>query len=196
MDDIAATVPPHLAQSPVIGAATPMCQAEGGWATRPRLTVVATDEMDVVTAAGGLLFDRAATTWDITVYLAACRDDRALRILGVAAHHLDGETELNAGPQWPDGIVASARLYESDARVRNHIAAASRGHRTEVAIWGGEWPTELGHRVGRVKHQLSVAAIAFKRHAVRAAGAPALVPVSPTETFCTGKRRCNIVDPP
>ncbi|WP_343575423.1 hypothetical protein [Mycobacterium sp.] len=51
---------------------------------RYRLDVVAADVADVVTFAGGWLFDRAMAGWDVTVLVADHVDERPLRILGPA----------------------------------------------------------------------------------------------------------------
>jgi hypothetical protein len=165
--------------------------AHPGLATRHRLTVLAWHAADVVSGAGGLVFDRVGGGWAVEVYLAERADQRPLRILGVDARDLsDG---FDAPSVWPDALVVAGELYERDVRVRNHFGAASRRRCTEIAIWGGSWPRGLEPGIGRVEHRLSTAAMAFKPYALEAAGA---VPrCGPTESFRTGKRRFTLAAP-
>jgi hypothetical protein len=153
------------------------------------MTVYAGDAAEVVTAAGGLIFDRVGNGWHVDVYLAERADQRPLRILGADTHELSGGSDT-APAEWPDAIVVAAELNERDAQVRNHFGAASRRPDTEVAMWGGDWPISLGAGGGRVEHRLSYAAQAFKVYAMAAAGATP--PSVPTESFSSSVRRFTI----
>ena len=56
---------------------------------RYRLDVVAPSVIEVVTHAGGWLFDRVMAGWDVSVYIADRTDVRPLQILGAQAHDLE-----------------------------------------------------------------------------------------------------------
>ena len=163
-----------------------------GRATRHRLTVLAIDAIDVVISAGGFVFDRASSGWEIDVYLAEPGDIRPLRILGVNARELLPNT-LAAPTEWPDALMISGELYKANRDVCRYFDAASHSQLTEVAIWGGERPAALASDVRRVEHQLSIAARAFKAHSLKAAGVHPLAKA--TESFHSGPYRCSIAAP-
>jgi hypothetical protein len=169
----------------------PAQHSDPGRATRHRLTVLACHTADVVSSAGGLVFDRVGGGWEVEVYLAEPADQRPLHILGIDARELSAG--LDSFAVWPDAVVVAAELYERDVRVRNYVGAASRQRCTEVAIWGGSWPMGLEPGIGWVEHRLSTAAMAFKPHALEAAGAKPRC--GPTERFRSGKRRFTIAAP-
>ncbi len=158
-------------------------------ATRHRLTVLAADAIDAVTGAGGLIFDRASSGWDVDVYLAEPGGERPLRILGISSPGLLPDA-LAGSIDCPDSLVIAGELYKADENVRRLFNAASRNRRTEVAIWGDGWPAELASGIGRVEHQLSTAARAFKAHSMHAAGVQSLVQA--TESFHSGAHRCSV----
>lgn len=168
--------------------------SEGGFAIRHHLMVLATDCADAVAAAGGLIFDRVGAGWDVQIYLEQAHepaDDRALQILGIRKRL----PTLDIAPdRWPDFILVSAKMYADNTAVRRLFGVAARRPRTEVAIWGGEWPTGLEPGIGGVEHRLSVAAKAFKSHALTAVGLPETM-ASETESFRNGKRRFEIAAP-
>lgn len=159
---------------------------------RYRLDVVASSVIDVVTFAGGWLFDRAMAGWDVTVLLTDHPDDRPLHILG--ARTLDLETALaSVGSRHrPQALAAAADLIGSDPRVRSGVLLALDHGVTEVTLWGRTWPAELDDSVGAVQHRLSMAAQMFKGRALAAAGSAA-TPVGPTETFRSGLMACPSV---
>ena len=163
-----------------------------GWATRHRLTVLAADAIDAVTNAGGLIFDRASSGWNVDVYLAEPGEERPLRILGVSSHGLLPGA-LTGSTECPDALVIAGELYKVNSNVCRFFNAASRNHFTEVAMWGGKWPAELASGVGRVEHHLSLAARAFKAHSMDAAGVQPLVEA--TESFHSGAHLCSIAAP-
>jgi hypothetical protein len=150
------------------------------------VTVLAEDSAAVVTAAGGLIFDRARAGWKVQTYLVSPGDERPLRIVGVSQ---TGHAGLGASGEQlehlPDALVVSASLYTANSIARRYVAAACRSQRVEVAMWGNEWPTSLVPGIGPVEHQLSSAAREFKRHAMVAAGVPP--ETTPTESFHSGK---------
>jgi hypothetical protein len=156
---------------------------------RYRLDVVAATVLDVVTFAGGWLFDRSMAGWDVTVLVANHPDDRPLQILG--ARVLDLEEVLmsvQTRPR-PQALAAAADLFGCDSRVRQGVLQALDHGVTEVTLWGPrreeDWPAELDESVGLVQHQLSAAARIFKAQALAAAALP-FGSVDHTEVFRSG----------
>jgi hypothetical protein len=165
---------------------------EPGYATTHRLTVLAGNSADAVAHAGGLIFDRTGAGWDVGIHLTTHEPDdiRALRILGVRKLL---RTMDFAPAEWPDVLIVAADVYSGDAQARRIFTAATRRQRTEVAMWGGEWPANLAPGIGPLEHRLSTAARAFKAHALGAAG---LVPAADdAEQFQCGQHRFDVAAP-
>jgi hypothetical protein len=140
---------------------------------RKQLAVIAPSLDEVVRYAGGWLFDLVSAGWDGKVLTTDRADPRPLQILG--ARVCDLETTL-AGP--PDGwclhaIMAEAKLYRSDLRIRRMVYRARREDLTELMLWGDDWPEGPDGTTGPVRYRLSMAARAFKAHALAAAAIPA-----------------------
>ncbi|WP_319435645.1 hypothetical protein [Mycobacterium sp. RTGN5] len=141
-----------------------------GWpAKKYRLTVLGASVADVVSCAGGWLFDRATMGWDIAVAIAECPDDRPIRILGSRLIDFNQALSKSALADSPHAVAVAVGLYERDARVRRYADRQIAGRQTEVAMWGRDWPTEL-YRLRPMEHHLSAAAQAFKSQAMAAAG--------------------------
>ena len=139
---------------------------------RKQLAVITPNLDEVVRYAGGWLFDLVAAGWEGKVLTADRADPRPLQILG--ARVCDLETVL-AGPRsdWClHAIMAEAKLYRSDVRVRRMVYRARREDLTELMLWGDDWPEGPGGTAGPVRHRLSMAARAFKAHALAAAAIP------------------------
>ena len=155
---------------------------------RYRLDIVAPSVIEVVSSAGGWVFDRVMAGWDVRVLVADRCDDRALQILG--ADTADLETALASGlvgPR-PHALAVATELYDRDDRVRDGVRQALESGQTEVTLWGQTWPAEL-ERVDSVEHRLSVAARAFKAQALAAASAPSDC-IALTEMFRSGTPAC------
>ncbi|ABM14980.1 MULTISPECIES: hypothetical protein [Mycolicibacterium] len=153
---------------------------------RYRLDVVAPNVADAVRCAGGWVYDRVMAGWDVTVLVGADEDVRPLEILGAAT--LDLESVLAAWEQrpHPQTVAVAAGLFGRDERVRRGVLGALEQGGTEVTLWGGPVPSELGGSVDPVQHRLSAAARAFKAAALAAACGAATEPVGLSETFCCG----------
>ena len=160
-------------------------------ATRPRLVVEAEDVLDAVTAAGGLIFDRASAGWEVEVRLVSCEDDRPLRILGVQP--TDVANGSAAEEDTADALIVAASMLRSNEAAGTRFLAAASADTAELAVWGGEWPRGLQQGIGPVEHRLSLSAQAFKLHALKAAG------VAPerctTESFHSGHRLIDVAAP-
>jgi hypothetical protein len=121
---------------------------------------------EVVSSAGGWLFDQVMAGWDVTVITADQGDPRPLRILGVRSRDLDTIlTTPNLGPCL-EAIAVRTELYDRDERVRRMVLAAAEAGNAEVRLWGEKWPTDFDDSSAAVSHTLSLAARAFKAQAM------------------------------
>ncbi len=156
---------------------------------RYRLDVVAASVADVVTFAGGWMFDRVMAGWDVTVLIADGEDVRPINILG--AETLDLETALSMWAQrpHPHTLAVSADLFARDSRIRRGVLDALEHGTTEVTLWGEPLPTELERTVDSVQHPLSAAARAFKGQALNALAQP-MGSVGSAEVFRSGMTNC------
>jgi hypothetical protein len=130
--------------------------------------VIAPSPVEAVTFAGGWVFDRVMAGWDATVVTVGGTDFRALRILG--SNSVDLERVLEAGgliPK-PHALAIDAGLCGSDARVRQMVETAVADGIDEVMLWSDCPPAGQVVGLGQVQHRLSVAALAFKAHALTA----------------------------
>ena len=144
------------------------------------MTLIASSVTDVVTSAGGWLFDRRMAGWQVTVLVPDRVGERALQILGGTALDLDaGLAEIADDPERAATLAVAADIYAADERVRRYVSASDRGH-AEVALWGDAGA--LGQNVSAVTYRLSAAARAFKAQALLAAGIPD-DPVAATEAL-------------
>jgi hypothetical protein len=150
---------------------------------RNRAAVVAPTVAAAVDCLGGWIFDRTAAGCETVVLLPDPGDTRALDILGAKAIAL-ADAPVRAG--WTadlDILAAAVDIYLADARVRDEVLAR-RDHRTRrTYLWGREPAVEFGDGFALVNtHKVSLAAQAFKRAALDAAGVPAGSP-SAAETL-------------
>jgi hypothetical protein len=135
---------------------------------RYQFRVVAASVADVVTAIGGLIFDRAMAGWDVSVVVDGDGvDDRPIRILGGRV------TTLSAPPRPHTLAVATDVLARSEA-VRRMVLDARSDVATEVLLWGRRRPPHLNCKFVPLLHQPSAAAHVFKSHALTAGGAHAV----------------------
>lgn len=146
---------------------------------RYELDVIGAGVADVVACAGGWLFDRVMSGWNVTVAVPQGRDMAPLRILGVRTVALD--TLVGTRPAIR-ALAVAGPMCNADDMVRELVGAALSSARAEVTLWGDAWVPALGSRGAAVRHELSSAARVFKTQAFSAAGADA-VSVAPFETF-------------
>ncbi len=138
---------------------------------RPRLTAIALSVSEVVRSAGGWLFDQGLAGWDVSVLTTDHGDARPLRIIGASGHDLDIvlASPVDLG-MCLHAIAAPAELYDSDKRVRRMVHNALQAGSAELRLWGDERPANLHPGMVPVRYRLSVAARAFKVHALSATG--------------------------
>jgi hypothetical protein len=149
---------------------------------RYRLDVVAPSVVEVVTHAGGWLFDRVMAGWDVTVFVADDADIRPLRILGTQTLGLDHAFASLDDRRRPQALAVATDLFGSDLRARQRVLKALDHGLTEVTLWGDLRHVGLDDSTHSVQHRLSEAARVFKAQALAAAGAPD-ASVGCTETF-------------
>jgi hypothetical protein len=142
---------------------------------------MASSAVDLVTAAGGWLFDRSMAGCDVTAALAERADERALQILGVQTADID-DVLTSQLCDVESALAVSADLYRADARVRQAVLDTLDAGLTNLVMWGDAWPDEFDGLGGCAHHRLSIAARAFKAQALIAASTPA-GSVTALETF-------------
>ncbi|MCX5044873.1 hypothetical protein OG921_17030 [Aldersonia sp. NBC_00410] len=134
-----------------------------------RLDVIGHDVAEVISAAGGTLFDRALGGWDVCVYATDGGDSRALRILGLTGLPLEeGISSAKAGPR---ALAVSAAALATDERVRDYLSAVLECGDVEVTIFGEGLPS-MTTASGPARRRMSLAARAFKGYALDAAAIP------------------------
>lgn len=136
---------------------------------RYRLDVIALDVAGLVGGAGGWLYHRAATGWDVQVMVPPDQDLRPLQILGVQTADLETELAAPAAEAAGHGLAVVAGAFAADPRIRRRVQLALQRSLTEVVLWGDSWPVAVDHRLSTVQHLPTVAGRAFKRQALAAA---------------------------
>jgi hypothetical protein len=160
-------------------------RARAGTVLWHEMTVIASTVADVVTSAGGWLYDRRMAGWQVNVLLSDRAGERALRILGAEALDLSGDLQsITDEPDRAATVAVAADVYAADERVRRFVSGSDRS-RAEVALWGDM--ASLDQEVSSVSYRLSAAAKVFKSHALTAVGLPC-EPVAATESLF----RCGV----
>jgi hypothetical protein len=108
----------------------------------------------------------------VTAALAHRTDDTALQILGLDTVDLDDARQSRLCDH-DSALAVSAELYREDARVRETVLDLLDAGVTNLVMWGDTWPPGFDGLGDPVHHRLSIAAHAFKAHALIAAAAPA-----------------------
>ncbi|HEX2214626.1 MAG TPA: hypothetical protein VHH12_14475 [Mycobacterium sp.] len=141
------------------------------------LTVIAADVSSVVAAAGGWLCDRVRAGWQVTVVVPAGQDLRALQIMGVRAESAPSVVEV-LRERYAAAWAVDATVLDSDDDVRREVRRALKQGRTEVTVWGSSKLCASDRRFTAVRHRLSTAARAFKKHALLTCGRDRDVPTA------------------
>jgi hypothetical protein len=137
---------------------------------------------DVVSAAGGWLFDRGLAGCEVSVLFTDGPNDRALRILGAHAIELASAMASEVLGLQPDILAVAGDLFQHDARVRHSVLETIDAGLTHVMMWGDELPPEFDGLVKPVEYRPTIAARAFKESALAAAGV-SQKPTGHIETF-------------
>lgn len=159
------------------------CDSTAEFTIRHRLEVVAPTVVDAVEFAGGLVCDRAIAGWAATVIVAEESDPTPLQILGAQVVGLDDVLNSTVNEPDPHTVVVAADLIDSDARVRRGVLWTLTRRGIEVMLWGEPRHASIANRrFALVEHRLTVAARAFKAHAL-AATVHADAPIAVSERF-------------
>jgi hypothetical protein len=147
---------------------------------RYRFHVVAPDVDDAVARAGGLICDRAMAGWDVTVLVAGDAEGAAIQMLGATVASLgtpstaglepvrrEREGAPPAAPP-PQLLAVAADLFVGDDAVRDLVLGAMGHGATELLLWGRRPPPGLNSSYRETGYRPSVAALAFKAHALAA----------------------------
>jgi len=145
-----------------------------------QLDVTACDVTDVVRHAGGWLYDRAMSGWDVSVLVTTAGDVTPLRILGLRTQRLESEDDPTA-PPLALALAVSTDALAANSLLREDVLRAMKRGLGEVTLWGAPGTSGFDRGVESVEHVLSSAARAFKAHALRAAGLDE--PVGAVEVF-------------
>lgn len=149
---------------------------------RYRLMVVAPDIAELVTVAGGWIFDRAMAGWDVTALVNEGSDVRPLRILGVVTASLESALSTDGPVVQPSAISIAGHYFSSDPRIRDLIRRIAGGGATELTVWGDACPSDFRASLRLVSYEPTSAARVFKKHALAAAGCLDRA-VEPNESF-------------
>lgn len=158
---------------------------------RYQLVVIAADPVDAVRRAGALMCDHAMAGWDVTLVLSATATDaatvRPARILGADQLPWEAGAALLDEPVLGRCVAVAAEVLRADPVVRDRVTAAMADPRVDLLVW--ERDGIAGQRgqsalVGDpAEVSMSASALAFKRHALAAAGVDGAP--SPAEVFLT-----------
>lgn len=141
--------------------------------------VLAQSASDAVQCAGGIIFDRAAGGWEVTVYTPGDSCFLALDILGAKSG--DCESLLGQDASLPTVLIVCSGFHTADRRVQACVEAAAATGTVEVLFSGTSPPSDAAHREG-FSYSLGGAARAFKKCAVQAADVQ-IDSVGPIEHF-------------
>lgn len=184
MTPTASTLPPPERNAPRVAT---LAYLHGGahQDLRPRLTVLGMNMDDVVSAAGGWIFDLSMAGWEVTVIAGDLGDPRPARILGAAALDLDSALTHRRRGRPPQAVAISAALMATEDRLRGRVQECLDRGTIDISFWGRQHTDRACDRTKTTTHRLSRAARAFKQQALRVVG-DAADTVAPTENFRTG----------
>jgi hypothetical protein len=151
---------------------------------RYRAAVLGTSLVDVVQAAGGLMFDRMRLGWEVVTVVTDCSDERPLQILGARAVHSDSVKAEEVRTEIPHNLVVAGDLLRNDRTVRRWVEQLLDHGLTEVFVWRTSAVAPKSD-ASAMEHRLSQAARVFKTAALRAASGPE-TQCGPTEIFLVG----------
>lgn len=146
---------------------------------RYTMGVLAQSGLDAVQCAGGIIFDRVACGWDVTVYTPDDPCFLALDILGAKSGDL--ESLLGEDASLPTVLIVSSGLHAADRRVQACVEAGAAMETVEVLLSGMSPSSDAAHCEG-FSYPLGGAARAFKKCAVQAADVQ-IDTVGPIEHF-------------
>lgn len=182
MTPSAPTLPPAQNNVAPVAALT-YIHGRAHWGLRPRLAVLGISMDDVVSAAGGAIFDLSMAGWEVTVVAGELDNPRPARILGAGAIDLDTAFGQRRVLQ-PQALAISGALMAAEDRLRGRVQECLDRGTIEVSTWGQQYAGMTGDRAESTTHRLSHAARVFKQQALRVVRGE-VDAVAPTESFRT-----------
>ena len=152
--------------------------------------VIGTTAAVVVQSLGGWICDKVWEGCNVRVFVVRHGDARALQILGVRKLYEYRPDEFLHQLPSLDGLAVTAELVDGDAEVAHVLRTILNLNRLRLTVWGQDAPTLLDTDWQPGEYRPSIAARAFKAHAVTAAGQ------LPTTTSCESFRRVSGVGRP
>jgi hypothetical protein len=141
------------------------------YAREYRLNVLTPTVSDAVQFVGGLMVDRSLEGWAVTVFVDEdCESDHSLQILGAKCASLSSPPAF-----WPSRgtthcLAASSSLIDTHARIRRTVMKAMAQAFFEVAVFGDSPIEAVIHKTDAFHYRPTTAGLAYKMHALRAAG--------------------------
>jgi hypothetical protein len=132
--------------------------------------VIGTTAAVVVQSLGGWICDKVWEGCNVRVSVVRHGDARALQILGVKRLYKYRPDELMQHLPSLDGLAVTAELVDGDAGVAQVLRTILNLNRLRPTVWGQDAPTLLDTDWQPGEYRPSIAAQAFKAHAVMAAG--------------------------
>lgn len=133
---------------------------------RYRLDVIAIDVEDAVRFAGGLMCDRSLAGWEVNVVTRTDGGEHALGILGAVPVR-----ELPAAKALHQTLAVSAAAISADDAIRERVLAGSAHGAIDVLVWDAQRSVAVPAVFETIEHDVSAAARAYRRQALRALGA-------------------------
>ena len=154
---------------------------------RPRLVIVGTSVIDVITSAGGLSVDRTMAGWQVEAYLPHVDDTVPLRIIGAIPAPLASLTDSAGRVAHITAMAVNVAICDQHPTFRQRLSTWFARDLTELFVWGNPLPLNMIDHMHAVASPISNAAVVFKRQALHAAGTDSAV--GRTESFHSGSRR-------
>lgn len=138
---------------------------------RYQLVVVADNPVEVVSRAGGWLFDRAVAGWEVTVAVDAPGDIRPLTILGLGVLDLGCVLRCRRQVPIPHAFAVAGDLSALGEPAREWAHRYLGSARTDVRFWGDtEYRDTSFAQASPTQYVPTRAARAFKAYALEAVG--------------------------
>ncbi|MFI5717531.1 hypothetical protein [Nocardia sp. NPDC051750] len=141
---------------------------------RYRLVVVSPTVREAVRLAGGWLFDRAMSGWDVTILAGEVADPLPARVLGALVVPWDTVPASAEGPD-PHAVAVIGNPQDFDDRMRRWVTDYShRGQ--ETTLWGEAVWVDLPLHAEPGIFRPSRTALLFKAHALNETTGPPAAP--------------------
>ncbi len=157
----------HVAETP----AECVVAESGRRPLRYQIVVIAGNPVDVVSRAGGWLFDRALSGWDVTVAVESPGNTRPLSILGLGVVDLGCVLNCRRQVPLPQAFAVAGDLAELGEPAREWAYCYMGSARTDVRLWGESSCDETAFaQASPTQYLPTLAARAFKARALESAG--------------------------